>query len=371
MYRVSMSSNTSTEKNETLSFSGAVNDLALVVDKNKRQWHPSATVKVTKATQNATIKPQIDAIKAFGRGALDYIMKYAKENNAQSNWYDTYADFKKKGRGISASQHIDVALQAFILKTHGLIDGMEFGEAPSDTVAIDPFADVSFDDSSDDPLLAMMAEDAPQTDATVEADYIPHTRIMEIWRDGSARAQAVKTCFMAYMADANLNKDGVRNTFYNSGQRPKVGARVTKINSFVHKVLFMSWFNLAGVASVRGGDQASKNIMLKIPLKDENGEVLKDKDGKIIRMDSYNSLVLYSALYAIVAVEAGVKTFNHDLRKYISDDTIEAIREMTIDTTDLSHESATKNGWNLPYQRGTPQSGRMSLDDLLGSDFVL
>jgi len=342
-----MSSKASNGNEAMTPFGESVNDLAKVFDTNKQAWHPANKDRPTNTAINQTIKPQIDAIKAFGRGALDYIMRYAKDNNVQSKWYTTYADLKEKGRGISGNQHHEICAQAFILWKRNLTNSMAFGDAPSNDSAIDPFAD-----STDDPLLDLMADDAPQGNASVEGDYISWSRIQQIFNDKVARVQAVKTCFMAFMADENLKTDGKRNAFYNSKQKPT--NKVTDLRTFIHKVLGMSWFNLAGIASTRGNDLASNNVLLKA-------------DNQTL----YNTNVLYSTLYAIVAVEAGVKVFNHDLRKYISDDTIENIRDLAIDTTDLSHASASTNGWNLPYQRGEQQSDRMSLDDLLGSDFTL
>lgn len=366
-----MSSNTS-NRNEATPYGQAVLALATKVDNKITSWKES---KATKTAMNNDVKPEIDAIKAFGRGALDHIFKVAIDNpKAMTPFTQTgYPEMKAKGRGLNASQHIEVAKQAWALRKNGLADGLDFGTTPTPTPATDndPFADTNdpFADEHD-PLVAMMMADA-ETDATIEADYIPYDRIMQIFNDKAARAQAVNTCFMAYMADANLDNNGVRCTFYNGTQRPKTGARITDLRTFTHKVLGMSWFNLAGIASVRGDDLASKNVLLGIPRKDENGKVLKDDKGEIIRMDIIPSNIMYSFLYAIVAVEAGVKKFNHDLRKYISDETISKIRDLVIDTSDLSHDSAPSNGWNLPYQRGKKQGERMSLDDLLGSDITL
>lgn len=352
-----MSSNTS-NGNEATPFGQAALALADKVDNNKQNWG-----NLTNAQKNALVADEINVIKTgFKRGGLDVIMREAKKTGKVSGFNKKdggYDKMKASGSGLNASQVFHVAEQAYILKmtghTNAILAMQHEQKAQNIEVVDETSAGIEIvDESNDDPLLAMMAE--PQTDATVEADYISWERIQNIFNNPQARMQAVNTCYMAYTADANLDRDGNRCTFYNGKSKNRTGAKVIDMRTFIHKVLGMSWFNLAGIASIRGDDLASNNV-----LKVANGQ------------SAYNTNVLYSSIYAIVAVEAGVKKFNHDLRKYISDETIENIRNIAIDTSDLSHAKAPSNGWNLPYQRGDANTTgeRMSLDDLLGSNFTL
>ena len=59
-------------------------------------------------------------------------------------------------------------------------------------------------------------------------------------------------------------------------------------------------------------------------------------------------------------VLSGVTKFNHDLRRYISDDTISRVRSVIFgdDIPDSSNLKA-KDGWFMPYQRGDSSKGQV------------
>ena len=193
-------------------------------------------------------------------------------------------------------------------------------------------------------------------DATVEADFVEYAEIEAAWGNPHPFINAAR---LAFMADDNLNNDG-HHTFFIDGKTKSKRATVMVATSgksvetvFMNKVATMGGMNLAGLATKRGSDWCSSTIF-------------KGVRPKNINLNQKLRLRLGVA-YCVVAVKAGVSRFNHDLRKYISDETIDALRNMVVeDGADMEHPAATTNGWFLPYQRGQVVSDRASYDDLMG-----
>lgn len=224
----------------------------------------------------------------------------------------------------------------------------------------DDATDDATDDLDDDLMsdLDDLADD--DDDATVDAGFVEYAEIEAAWANPRPFINAAR---LAFMADDNLNTDGHHTFFIDGKSKSKKATVMVATNNksvetvFMNKVATMGGMNLAGLATKRGNDWCSSTIFKGIRPKNINlNQKLRLRLG---------------VAYCVVAVKAGVTRFNHDLRKYISDETIEALRNMVVeDDADMEHPAASTNGWFLPYQRGQVVSERASYDDLL-SDLTL
>jgi hypothetical protein len=213
---------------------------------------------------------------------------------------------------------------------------------------------LSADDEIDNPLTEEDDMDEPLTEendivedllgeASVESnDMVTLEEIMAVVNsdDNADRMAVVRGAILAFTgADNALNGNALN--FYRNGVNKKAGIAITgkgfnlsKAADFLKKVANHCGANLAGLASWRtpkGGNREWASSLMK---------------------DASSSTLLGIA-WCTVAVKAGVVTFNHDLRKYVSDETIEALQQCFVDpSADMTHDSAPKNGWYLPYLRG-------------------
>ena len=212
---------------------------------------------------------------------------------------------------------------------------------------------LSVDDEVDDPLTDEDDMDEPLTEdgdlvedllgeASVESSgMVSLEDIMAVVDgDNADRMAMVHGAILAFTGDDNALNGNALN-FHRNGAKKKDGIGITgkgfnlsKATDFMKKVANHCGANLAGLASWRtpkGGQREWASSLLK----------------------DASSSVLLGIAWCTVAVKAGVVTFDHDLRKYVSDETIEALQERFVDpSADMTHDSAPTNGWYLPYQRG-------------------
>jgi hypothetical protein len=213
---------------------------------------------------------------------------------------------------------------------------------------------LSADDEIDNPLTEEDDMDEPLTEendivedllgeASVESSgMVSFEDIMAVVNsdDNADRMAVVQGTILAFTgADNALNGNALN--FHRNGKKKKdgigitgKGMNLTKPTDFMKKVANHCGANLAGLASWRdpkGGKREWASSLLQ---------------------DASSSTLLGIA-WCVVAVKAGVVTFDHDLRKYVSDETIEALQQCFVDpSADMTHDSAPTNGWYLPYQRG-------------------
>lgn len=198
----------------------------------------------------------------------------------------------------------------------------------------------------DEPLSEETVEDLLDTasEASVESpSMVSLDEIMSIV-DGSPadRSAMVQGAILAFTAPDNAN--GTALHFHRHGVQRKNGLPATGSSKrgtynltddvdFLNKVAQHGGANLAGLACWR----------------DHNG----DRTFASSLMNSRTDGALLAIAWCAVAVKAGVVTFDHDLRKYVTDKTITALRDRFVNpSADMTHPSASTNGWFLPYKRG-------------------
>ena len=199
----------------------------------------------------------------------------------------------------------------------------------------DSFEEDSFEEDSLEDLLT-------SSEASVEStEMVTYEEIMAVVEGtGEDRSAMLQGAILAFTGADNALDSGAQR-FHRNGSQKKNGIGITgkgfnltKPSDFVKKIAQHAGANLAGLAcwrDVKGGSRQFASSLLK--------------DGK--------HSVLLGIAWCTVAVKAGVVTFDHDLRKYVSDETIESLRDYFVNpSADLTHDSAPKNGWLLPYKRG-------------------
>jgi hypothetical protein len=206
---------------------------------------------------------------------------------------------------------------------------------------------------TEDPIGEPLTEDSlveellggTTTEASVQIDNMVSTATIMAVLDGGKddKVAFIKDAQLAFLADTNLTGQNFF-CFRNGGNKrngiPMVAPKhnLNRPADFIQKVAQHGGFNLAGLACWRGGSN-----------KDYASDLAKSQE----------AVLDLAIAYCVVASKAGVVKFDHDLRKYISDDTIKALFDRCIDpSADLTHESASTNGWTLPYQRGDKRSSR-------------
>lgn len=318
---------------------------------------------LTPETQNDTTKNktlfQIDKPTAAIVGHIAYLANCAVTS------IKTWGDNNRKS-GLNEGNATALAKSAWELGKH-LLDGEDTAmnkgmkerlQAILPSVIDDYFSDDDDDEvfTEDDPSTEdTFLEEPPKTlteellggtttEASVQIDTMVSTATIMAVLDGdkSDKVAMIKSAQMAFLGDSNLTGQNFfcfRNGRNKANGIPLVAQKhnLSVVADFVQKVAQHGGFNLAGLACWRGG----RGNM------DFASDLAKGQD----------AVLDLAIAYCTVAHEAGVVKFDHDLRKYISDDTITALFDRCIDpSADLTHEAATTNGWLLPYQRGTKQS---------------
>jgi hypothetical protein len=195
--------------------------------------------------------------------------------------------------------------------------------------------------AEDDPLAELLSDET--SEASVQSDTMVSLEEIVAVLQGSKddKVAFLKGAQLAFLSSDNA--DGSNFHCFRNGKSKRGGISIegknynlTKLGDFILKVAQHAGLNLAGLASWRGKSN-----------KDWGSDLLKNRDAQLN----------LSIAWCVVAVKAEVVKFNHDLRKYISDETIKALSFMTLDpAADLTHDSAPTNGWLLPYQRGEKQA---------------
>jgi len=180
------------------------------------------------------------------------------------------------------------------------------------------------------------------SEASVEStDMVSFEEIIAVVEGTPAdRSAMVQGAILAFTGSDNALNSGAQRFYRNGSQKDGgisitgKGFNLTSPLDFLQKVAKHCGANLAGLASWRKGTGGNR---------DWASSVLKDQ----------KSSITIGIAWCVVAVKAGVVTFDHDLRKYVSDETIEALHDYFVDpTADMTHPNAPTNGWFLPYKRG-------------------
>jgi len=221
--------------------------------------------------------------------------------------------------------------------------------------------DLSEADDDDDDLMDDLSEATTTTTATVTADHISYADLKAVLGDAEAREAMIHAAFLAYKDEPNKRKDNTFNRFYGKSNKSLDLSVAKKPQAFfVRKVANFCGIQLLGIAPSRGKDWAT-DWLLKGG--EETSQPNKEQNRGIRN--------LIGALYCTIAVKAGVTVFDHDLRRYISEDTVQKLFKSWVSPdADLSHPSAPHNGWLLPYSTGEDGAEKAELMDSAASLLV-
>jgi len=247
--------------------------------------------------------------------------------------------------GLNSGQATALAnsCKAMTDEIHGSInaENKDACEKKVEQVVANHFADedeeAPLDEDTSSGLDDLLDEDS---EASVELASVGLADIEAVLNAEPADAVAyINGAMLAFKADANQHGKGF-NLFLNGKQNSNGKVLNGGLKDFMNKVANMAGLNLTGLASWRGGRGDSR---------DWGSDLCNDA----VEGENFSPIQQLGIAWCVIAVKADVKVFNHDLRKYISDATCEALFDRCIDpSADLSHDSAPTNGWRLPYQRG-------------------
>lgn len=233
-------------------------------------------------------------------------------------------------------------------------------EVIANLTADDDDEEVIEEEDSSSALDELLVEDDDDDDgASVELASVSMADIEAVLNGKPTDALAyINGAMLAFKDDANRHGKGF-NLFLN-GKQNNNGKQLPKgsLAEFLAKVANMAGLNMAGLAAWRGGRGDSRDWGSDLCIDAVEGE-------------KFSPIQKLGIAWCVIAFKADVKVFNHDLRKYISDATSEALFDLCIDSSaDLSHDAAPTNGWRLPYQRGdgawkTSTKTTSALDTLL------
>ena len=232
------------------------------------------------------------------------------------------------------------------------------------------------DEPSDDDLIGELADDEStdnEPSASVDAPFITYTELAKANATAESRNAMVQGAMGVFFGDDNAKGEGFQYR-YDGKTRTKTKAQLTPSEKskktvqemFVNKVASMCGMNLANIATNRGGKNtkwASDHVF-------KGGAETAHPD-RNINMLVRNRL---GTLWCAIVVKSGVSTLDHDMRRYISDETIQAIQEAFVcPDVDLSDAPTYKwngeqkeyaTGWIHAFQRGDGK-GRASFSDLM------
>lgn len=202
----------------------------------------------------------------------------------------------------------------------------DFSDSDDNTPTVDDLDEDDLDNDED-------------TDASVSGSFIS----IEAIRSKALEPSVIENAHALYTADANVDDNGGFFRFFNGKSRkslrltPNKKGR-TSLDQFKASTLYFNAINLSGLCAIRQTNDNDK-AFLNIP-----------KD----------NLDASQRLASAIMVLSGVTKFNHDLRRYISDDTISRVRSVIFgdDIPDSSNLKA-KDGWFMPYQRGDSSKGQV------------
>ena len=238
-------------------------------------------------------------------------------------------------------------------------DGDDLSEDDDDLIG-----EVDDDDLSDDD------DDEPQPTATVEADFIHYDTLKACLATTESRNAVVQGAMAVFLSDDNTDDnghfryrvDGKARTKSISDMEPSSKSKKTQTQLFMDKIASMAGMNMAGVATKRGGKWASDHIF-------KGGSETASPNRNTNRLIRNRLGVLWCA----IVVKSGSTDCTLDMRKFISDDTIDRVRSAFVcPQADLSDATYTKNneqvqyanGWLHNYSRGNG-NGSTSFNDLM------
>lgn len=232
------------------------------------------------------------------------------------------------------------------------------------------------DEPSDDDLFGAPADDESsdnESSASVVADYITYDELKAANATAESRNAMLQGAMGVFFGDDNAKGDGFQFR-YDGRQRSKTKAQLTPSEKskkttqelFMNKVASMAGMNLCNIATVRGGKNAkwaSDHVF-----KGGSETAHPDRD---LSMKVRNRL---GTLWCAIVVKSGVTKLDHDMRRYISDETIQRIQDAFVcPDADLSdaptyksqgEQKEYKTGWIHAFQRGDGK-GRASFNDLM------
>ena len=302
----------------------------------------------------------------------------------------TIINWSKKSNGLTVGQASALCISAlnYALKMTDTDDNADFkkaqlsefkglvNEAIADyLVATDDDDDISDDDlSADDDLIGeiddddLSDDDEPQPTATVEGDFIPYDDLKACLATTESRNAVVQGAMKVFFSDDNDNNgfqyrvDGKTRTKSLNDLTPSEKSKKTQTQLFMDKVASMAGMNMAGVATKRGGKWASDHIF-------KGGSETATPDRNTNRLIRNRLGVLWCA----IVVKSGSTDCTLDMRKFISDDTIDRVRSAFVcpqaDLSDATYirnneQKQYANGWLHNYSRGNG-NGSTSFNDLM------
>jgi hypothetical protein len=180
----------------------------------------------------------------------------------------------------------------------------------------------SLDDLDDD-------DDDEDTEASVSGSFISIDDI----KAKASEPSVVENAFALYTNDDNVDANGGFFRFYNGKSKTSKALHHnsrSQLEQFKATVCNYMMANLSGLSWTRLNKQ---NETLFVPTPKENRDVGR-------------------RIVSAVMILSGVTKFNHDLRKYISDDTIGRICSAVYGEVPDGSNLKARAGWELPYERG-------------------
>lgn len=190
-----------------------------------------------------------------------------------------------------------------------------------------------FSDSDDDGPTVDDLDDDDDDDEDTEASVSGSFIDIDIIKAKASEPSVVENAFALYTNDDNVDANGGFFRFYNGKKRQSKALHHntrSPLEQFKTTVLNFMMANLSGLSWTRKNKQ---NETVFIPTPRENRDVGR-------------------RIVSAVMILSGVTKFNHDLRKYISDDTIGRICSAVYGEVPDSSNLVSRHGWTLPYERG-------------------
>jgi hypothetical protein len=228
--------------------------------------------------------------------------------------------------------------------------------------------------TDNDDLFGEPAADETKADASVVADYITYDELKAANATAESRNAMVQGAMGVFFGNDNVKGDGYQFR-YDGKTRSKTTAQLTPSEKskkttqemFMNKVASMAGMNMANIATNRGGRNNTKWA---------SDHVFKGGGETANPNREMNMLVRnrIGTLWCAIVVKSGATKLDHDMRRYISDETIQAIQDAFVcPDVDLSDAPTYKlngeqkeyaTGWIHTFKRGNGK-GRTSFNDLM------
>lgn len=282
----------------------------------------------------------------------DYVVSEGITNKTMSKTVEVKADGKTSGFNIKNQAYniLSDVLNAVksVMTVAGKVDEATLRQGCVDLVETcwpesDDEVEMTFDIGStadDEPSLDDIDgddDDDENTDASVSGSFISIDAI----KAKASEPSVVENAFALYTNDDNVDANGGFFRFYNGKKKTSKALHHNSrspLEQFKATVCNYMMANLSGLSWTRQNNQ-NENVFIPTPR--ENRE-----SGRRI--------------VSAIMILSGVTKFNHDLRKYISDDTIGRICSAIYGEVPDSSNLKSRHGWTLPYERGNASP---SVDD--------